>query len=126
PLLALRPDFDSYLLRSSLALSPDGKTAATADTKGRLHVWDVASGKEHVHTLEVPPGGQGMYCPAFSADGRALAATVFLKSVENVVLYDVASGRPLPTWKLGCRGQPEVLSADGALLAVRLHEQDFR
>jgi RNA polymerase sigma factor (sigma-70 family) len=52
---------------SRLALSPDGKTLATASWDKRIYLWDVATGAE-ITQIEAPASAL-----AFSPDGRMLA-----------------------------------------------------
>src|SRR5262249_6261169 len=127
PLLALRRGSDPILYRS-LGLSADGKTVAAVDWKGRLHAWDVASGKERVHALEIPDGKE-LSRPVFSADRNVLAVLVYSEredGLRTTAVYDAVSGRPLPNWKSRCLGSPQALSADGTRLAVREGGDAFR
>jgi RNA polymerase sigma factor (sigma-70 family) len=97
---------------SSVAVSPDGKTVATAHRES-FHVWDVSTG-EWAERFE----GKG--CPtadlAFSSDGKILAT-----SGNSVVrLWEVASGKEiLPTGE-GHQGEVEALAfrADGKTLVT--------
>jgi RNA polymerase sigma factor (sigma-70 family) len=53
------------------AFSPDGKSLATVMQGQRIHLWDVATGKERV---AVPPAeNYGIRLVTFSADGKKLA-----------------------------------------------------
>jgi WD40 repeat protein len=76
---------------NSMALSPDARTLAAtvydrAESKDRLTLWDIASGKE----IRPPPGlGAGGYVVAFAPDGKTLATA----GRDQVVrLWDVATG----------------------------------
>jgi RNA polymerase sigma factor (sigma-70 family) len=56
---------------NSVTFSPDGRTLATGDFKGNLHLWEVATGKRrHVFVGHE----SGVWPLAFSPDGRLLAA----------------------------------------------------
>jgi WD40 repeat protein len=91
-------DVDSGAERSSfrvqaqvwnMALSPDGKTLATASGGvGMVKLWDVASGKE-LRTLSQPPLARGL---AFSPDGKLLAAGSFNGTIK---LWSTANGKEL-------------------------------
>jgi RNA polymerase sigma factor (sigma-70 family) len=74
----------------SVAYSPDGRLLATGsgnqDTRGRLAVWDVATGKARLW-LEHP---QGVRFVAFSPDGTKVATACW----DDVArIYDVPSGK---------------------------------
>ena len=56
--------------------SPDGKILITVE-KGRLHVWDAATGKK-VHEVNDFEGT--VWQPIFSADGKRLVLSTYLKS----------------------------------------------
>ncbi len=71
-----------------LALSPDGRVVAVADSgswETTIRLWDVAAGKE-LHQLKTPYSG---HC-AFSADGTKLVTGGF-----RIQQWDVATGREL-------------------------------
>jgi WD40 repeat protein len=95
----------------SVALSPDGRTLATAGSWLGARLWDIRTGRR------LPLRGKTTYVQsvAFSSDGRLLAGgTSFM-----VRLWDVRSGRqlqPLPGPKAGV---PAVaFSPDGHTLAA--------
>ncbi len=74
---------------ASVAYSPDGKLGLTGGWDNKLHLWDVASGKEiqqfSAHTDRVSS-------VAFSPDGK----TILSGSWDNTVrLWDVASGKEI-------------------------------
>src|SRR5437016_2634236 len=52
----------------ALQVSPDGKRAATGDSFGVMHLWDLkTSNAETESTLDGSPG-QALYCYAFARD----------------------------------------------------------
>ena len=56
--------------RDACRLLPDGKTLASADSEGTLHIWDVVTGQE-LH--KVQGDKNGINTLAFSPDGKTLA-----------------------------------------------------
>jgi WD40 repeat protein/serine/threonine protein kinase len=121
-----------------VAFSPDGQRLASASWDRTVKLWDVADGRL-LHTLEGHLDRVDRV--AFSPDGKTLASAdnvqimgpndAWKKSHAIVKLWDVASGRPLHTWRT------DVISLlafvpDGRLLTVarypvarptvRLHE----
>jgi hypothetical protein len=69
------------------ALSPDGKTLATASYDRLVKLWDVAEGKE-IRTLKEHT--DAVYGVAFSPDGKSLASCGADRTVK---VWDVPSGR---------------------------------
>jgi WD40 repeat protein len=94
-----------------IALTPDGKTAATVWSGRPVRLWDVAAGKQ-LRTL----GDAGVtWFAAFSGDGKAL---IVVRN-DGVVLWDVATGNELR--RFGARHMSyyaAALSPDGKLLAL--------
>jgi RNA polymerase sigma factor (sigma-70 family) len=71
------------------ACSPDGRTLVTVnDRDGRLHLWDVARGRERYRAAL--PSFNRIFTTAFSPDGRTLA---FGDNTGLVFLLETASGR---------------------------------
>jgi hypothetical protein len=98
----------------TLALSPDGKTIAAGSHKDfRVHLWDVASGKERTLT-----GGEDAYEPvAMSPDGRHLAAGSYKGG--DIVLFDLDVGREVRRLPGGGTRFPCVaFSRDGRTMAA--------
>jgi WD40 repeat protein len=90
----------------SLAVSPDGRHVAAADTFGKVVVWDVASGDELL-TFKVPFA----YDLAFSPDGGRLACAL----------------GPLPATLRSVGGRPPLSPAVGAVTVWDLATgQEFR
>ncbi len=76
----------------SVAVSPQGKTLATASFDGTVKLWDMASRKE-LATLQGHTGK--INCVVFSSDGKMLASA---GTNDNVVkLWDVATAKELST-----------------------------
>jgi WD40 repeat protein len=55
---------------AAIALAPDGRKVITGTRAGRLHVWDVDSGRG----FDLPPQGAGVTSLAVSADGQFFAS----------------------------------------------------
>lgn len=73
----------------AVAVSADGKTAATGDEAGRIRVWDVAAGK----LVRAITGHQAAVTGlAFSADGAEIFSSSFDKSLSA---WTVADGKPV-------------------------------
>jgi WD40 repeat protein/tRNA A-37 threonylcarbamoyl transferase component Bud32 len=72
---------------TGVAFSPDGRRLASADAKGVIKLWDVATGRE---VLTLVGGETIAACVAFSPDGRRLASA---GRDQTVAIWDVATGR---------------------------------
>ncbi|MBW4546458.1 MAG: NACHT domain-containing protein [Symplocastrum torsivum CPER-KK1] len=97
---------------TSLALTPDGKCAATADIDNNIHLWDVQKGKQiltfqgHTHWVK---------SVAWSPDSQTLASSSYDHTVK---LWDVRTGICLRTYT----GHSNIVysvafSPDGQILA---------
>jgi eukaryotic-like serine/threonine-protein kinase len=92
--LTLRAHEDIF---SDVAFSPDGKTLAGLEKKGRIQLWDRHTG-EIRRTTGVTTGGRradlsgGVHAIAFSPDGRSLAGP---GPDGSLVLYAVDTGLPI-------------------------------
>jgi eukaryotic-like serine/threonine-protein kinase len=71
-----------------LAVSPDGRTLASADGLGEIRLWDLATGECRVFTPRAPGG---VFDLTFSPDGKTLAVSALI-GPGDVVLWDVATG----------------------------------
>jgi hypothetical protein len=103
----------------SLALSPDGRLAATAGREG-LRLWDLATG------AELPRQGMnGHDCVAvvFSPDGKIVASG----DSETVRLWEVLTGKEVQTLK-GFKGEVSQLlfSRDGRTLLTASYDHSVR
>jgi WD40 repeat protein len=101
---------DTYLAKA--ALSPDGKTLATASGGSTITLWDTASGKE----IRRFAGRQGIgHFLAFSADGKTLAAA----SQDGVVQrWDTATAKRLGVCEgPKCRLAAVCFTPDGKAMA---------
>lgn len=106
----------------TLAIAPDGSRLAAGTVKGRLFVWDVASGARRelaAHPSEVRD-------LAFSADGRTLASVSFdgtarLTALEGgaAVTLSAASGE---TYSLALAPDGRLLATPGANDSLRLYD----
>ncbi len=92
-----------------LAFSADGRLLAVSDEK--LHVWDVASGKE-VRVLPFPEGAV-FHGAAFSPDGRTLAMEL---ADGEIQVIELASGKPRLVLNAKQRARPD---PDGPPILLR-------
>jgi WD40 repeat protein/tRNA A-37 threonylcarbamoyl transferase component Bud32 len=96
---------------TSVAISPDGKTLASASLDLSIKLWHMASGKERA-TIKRPPASGAM---AFSPDGKTLAT---FRDNGTIELWEVDSGKECAVLK-GHTGQGlcVAFSPDGKTLA---------
>jgi WD40 repeat protein len=105
---------------NSVAVSPDGKTIASASSDGTIGLWDTATGKASHASLKSTEGG--FMSVAFSPDGKYLATGEGGKTGSpggQIVLWDVASGYTPEVLAPGGGAWVEALafSPDGKTLA---------
>jgi WD40 repeat protein len=93
------------------ALSPDGKTAATASGDWKLRLWDTASGKVR-HTIDIGAG----FIPAdlaFTPD-----STTLIGMSDRPLFWDVRTGKEKKRDLPEAGGNSMALSADGNTIAT--------
>jgi WD domain, G-beta repeat len=82
---------------SSVAINPDGKTIAVAESGGEISLWEIQSGKL---LIRLAPGYSDDDVVAFSPDGKTFAAGGLN---QNIMLWEMKSGHlqwsllPLPS-----------------------------
>ena len=124
--LTLRSENDAF---ADVVFSPDGRTLAGLESKGRIQIWDRHSGKL-LRTTGVTSGKKradlagGVSAIAFSPDGRSLAGP---GPDESLVLYAVDNG----LLTLRFEGDPEAIlkvawSPDGRTLVAALAKHIMR
>ena len=99
----------------AIAVSPDGRTIATAAADTPVRLWDAATGR----SSRILPSPRPAIALAFRADGREIA---WIDDAGAVAIADVASGAPR---KLGrVRGAARAIAFEGAsLIAVTATER---
>jgi WD40 repeat protein len=80
----------------ALALSADGKLAAVGDARGKVHLWEVETGKPRA-VLDAHEGDVGAL--AFSPDGQRLASSGTHLADRTVRVWEIASGKEIATLK---------------------------
>src|SRR5262249_11021173 len=76
---------------SAVALSPDGRTIASGDADGWLHLWDAGSVPARL-IAAIPPSAGDVTALAFSPDGKRLCAG---RKDGLVTVWNVATRRPI-------------------------------
>ncbi len=122
-----------------LAFSPDGKTLATGDVNGALHLWDVASGDE-IYSIPAHGSFPGASAVGFSADGQWIASgggdgVVRVWNAEDggeLLSFDML-GKPQQAFAGGAfgGGPPGAIAAvafspDGRFLAAGFAQRPFQ
>jgi WD40 repeat protein len=101
-----------YLPAWAIAFSPDGRMLATPGQNGRVHVWEVHTGKL-VRELEQNVG-TAVLALDFSPDGKMLAIS---GGEAFASLWDLATGAPIgPRLTAGGRGAKVDISPDARTL----------
>jgi eukaryotic-like serine/threonine-protein kinase len=111
----------------SLAISPDGRSVATSNTRGTLTVWDAATGAVRLH---LPDASAGQL--AYTADGRTLISASASATPEKsprastirVGAWDVSNGSEIAARRrvldVGEVGQHNLTDDGTRLLAFTL------
>ncbi|MFD9902914.1 hypothetical protein [Streptomyces sp. NPDC059063] len=83
------PEFDDFpAMALTAAFSSDGRSFAAGDYKGRVHLWDIASGDVRA---TFPRLSEGVGALAFSFDGHTLAISG--QTNGEIRLHDTATGK---------------------------------
>jgi RNA polymerase sigma factor (sigma-70 family) len=115
-----------------LSFSPDGRTLSAGLYQGTVQVWDVATGKEMRAGQIGGKPGPGNRSPAhfYSArvlpDGRRVAAVdhgTGQRGETRLVVWDVASGKPVKQWEFPGERRGRAWSPDGETVALVLGQR---
>ena len=124
--LTLRAQADSF---ADVAFSPDGKTLAGLEGRGRIQLWDRHTGESRLTTGVTTQGrhadlASGVSALAFSPDGRSLAGP---GPDESLMLYAVDTGLPTLSFE-GSPGAVQELafSPDGRTLVAAISAHSMR
>jgi hypothetical protein len=115
-----------------LAFSPDRRTLAVVDKDAKVHLWELATGKERLEFKGLATGdrfaadGTSLTGVGFSPDGRTLARWSHRPGLERspakIQLLDVATGKE--RLKIDGAGGAVAFSPDGrAIVAVKNDHQ---
>lgn len=106
-----------------LKFSPNGRFLAAAGVDRVVYVWDLAS-RKRVQALAGQP--EMISALAFSPDGRLLVTGGMNEMAFNapvkVILWDVATAKPLRTMEAGRRVAAAAFSPDGKWVAIASRE----
>jgi DNA-binding beta-propeller fold protein YncE len=97
----------------SLAFSADGKTLLTAGDS--VYLFDVATNKEIRQFKSDGPRRNGIYCVAFSHDGKMVASAE--GSDQTVKVWEAATGKEIATFKHDSWATSVAFSRDGKTIA---------
>jgi WD40 repeat protein len=106
-----------------VAFSPDGRTLASADTRGTLKLWDVPTAKKRADVRN-PDGSFGSFflqSLAFTADSKTVVATMMLgppRPGPVVKEWNAADGKERSTYPGTAKGFPIVLSGDATMVGL--------
>src|SRR5262249_54511299 len=104
---------------SSIAFSRDGKLLAAGGVRGRIQLWDVATGKEP----NLPPASDSLRSVAFTPDGEKLVSWGSRTGVpgdgEAIIFWNPSSGRELGRFSdYTAKVSSVALSPQGKIAAV--------
>ena len=99
---------------SAIALCPTGLLLATADTNGKVFLWDTKTGTVVGEPLD--HGRAAVRAMAFSPDGRWLATTGGLLEAKTVRVWNVVTGKELFRHDLPEPGYEVAFSPSGRYL----------
>jgi WD40 repeat protein len=106
--------------------TPDSKTLIARDILGKLHVWDVATGKKlGVVKGSMPGGSEAKPILAVTADSRTL---VYLNADRSLRFWDLKAGRETRRLNeaVDDRSTLQALTPDGGKFAWIDHNGDFQ